>query len=119
VQALGLVLALAGSSYATWGAFQFDPRGDPTAERSFDRPIGRISQLLARYRAALHRLSPETKQEQLLLSELDSQTRITAAVSVLLLRIFIGTLVGVAGLICLTISVERHRLLVLIETLRR
>jgi hypothetical protein len=40
-------------------------------------------------------------------------------IRVLLLRMFVGTLVGVAGLICLTVAVERHRLLALIQTLRR
>jgi hypothetical protein len=119
VQVAGLVLAVLGASYVGWGVYHFHPERDPTAERSFDRPIARMGQLLSRYRAALRRLPPQTEQERFLLSELHGQTRITGAVAVLLLRMFVGTLVVVAGLICLTVSVERHRLLALIATLRR
>jgi hypothetical protein len=119
VQIAGILLALAGAGYVAFGVYHFHPARDPTAERSFDRPIAQVGRLLERYRAALRRLPPQTPQEQFLMSELASQTRITAAVAVLLLRMFVGTLVTVAGLICLTVAVERHRLLALIATLRR
>jgi hypothetical protein len=119
VQIAGVLLALAGAGYVVFGVYHFHPARDPTAERSFDRPIAQVGQLLSRYRAALRNLPTRTVQEEFLMSELHSQTRITAAVAVLLLRIFVGTLVGVAGLICLTVAVERYRLLALIATLRR
>jgi hypothetical protein len=118
VQVAGFVLALIGASYVGWAVYHFHPERDPTAEHAFDRPIARMGQLLSRYRAALRRLPPQTAQEKFLISELHGQTRITAAVAVLLLRMFVGTLVVVAGLICLTVAVERHRLLALIATLR-
>ncbi len=119
VQIAGILLALAGTGYVLFGVYHFHPARDPTAERSFDRPIAQVGQLLARYRAALRNLPSTTLQEQFLMSELHSQTRITASVAVLLLRIFVGTLIGVGGLICITVSVERHRLLALIATLRQ
>lgn len=119
VQVIGLALALAGAAYVTWGIGQFDPRGDPTGAHAFDRPIARVGQLLARYRAALLQLPTDTPSEAFLMSELQSQTRVTASVAVVLLRIFVGTLVLVAGLFCLTVSVERARLLAMIATLRR
>ena len=119
VRVVGLVLALAGATYVAWGVLQFDPARDPTGERAFDRPIAQVGELLARYRAALQRLPTDTPSEAFLMSELESQTRVTASVAVVLLRIFVGTLVLVAGLICLTVSVERARLLALIATLRR
>lgn len=119
VQISGIVLALAGAAYVTWGVLQFDPAGDPTGERAFDRPIAQVGELLARYRAALRRLPADTPSEAFLMSELNSQTRVTGSVAVLLLRIFVGSLVLIAGLICLTVSVERARLLALIATLRR
>jgi hypothetical protein len=118
VQVIGLVLALAGAAYVTWGVAQFDPRGDPTGERAFDRPIAQVGQLLARYRAALNRLPTDTPSEAFLMSELQSQTRVTASVAVVLLRILVGTLVLVSGLFCLTVSVERARLLAMIAALR-
>lgn len=119
VQVAGLVLALLGSAYVAWGVFEFDPRRDPTGERSFDRPIAQVGELLAGYRAALRRVPTDTAGEAFLMSELHSQTRVSASIAVLLLRILVGTLVLVAGLICLTVSVERARLLALIATLRR
>ncbi len=118
VQLAGVVLALTGAAYLTWGVLQFDPRRDSTGERAFDRPIAQVGQLLARYRTALRRLPADTPEEAFLMSELNSQTRVTASVAVVLLRIFVGTLVLVGGLICLTVSVERGRLLALIATLR-
>jgi hypothetical protein len=119
VQIAGLLLALAGAGYVVFGVYHFHPARDPTAVHAFDRPIASAGQLLARYRTALRNLPPQTVQEQFLISELHSQTRITAAVAVLLLRMLVGTLILVGGLICLTVAVERHRLLALIATLRR
>lgn len=119
VQIAGILLALAGTAYVVFGVYHFHPARDPTAEHSFDRPVAQVGQLLARYRAALRNLPTQTIQEEFLMSELDSQTRITAAVAVMLLRMFVGSLVLVGGLICLTVSVERHRLLALIATLRQ
>ncbi len=119
VQVLGLALALAGAVYVGWGVRQFDPDAEPTSASAFDQPIARVGELLARYRAALQRLPTGTPGEAFLLSELESQTRVTASIAVLLLRILVGTLVLVAGLICLTVSVERARLLALIAALRR
>jgi hypothetical protein len=114
-----VLLALAGCAYLAWGLLQFDPRRDSTGEFAFDWPIARVGGVLAGYRAALGRLPTDTAGEAFLMSELHSQTRITASVAVMLLRIFIGTLVLLAGLVCLTVSVERGRLLALIATLRR
>jgi uncharacterized membrane protein YphA (DoxX/SURF4 family) len=116
IAAIGLVVALIGAAYGFWGVLQFEPVGPPAD--AFDRPIARMGRLFERYQRALDNAPISTELERFLIGELRLRTDMTASVVVLLLRLLVATIVLTAGLVMLTVNVERQRLLALISTLR-
>ncbi len=116
LNALGAALALLGSAYAVFGFAQFELGRNPAG--AFDRPIAELGSTLGGYKGGLDRLQASTELEVFLIKQLRFQTDVTASVMVLLLRVYMGTLALLAGLILLTVSIERGRLLALIQRLR-
>ena len=116
LNALGVVLALLGCAYALFGFARFELGRNPAG--AFDRPIAELGNALGGYQGGLDGMQTSTELEVFLIEQLHFQTNVTASVMVLLLRLYVGTLALLAGLILLTVSIERGRLLALIERLR-
>jgi hypothetical protein len=115
---LGLALVLCGGSYAAWGVLRFDPAADPRKDPGFDRPVAELAFLFDRKDRALDFFEPMTQNEEFLIGELQHQLRLTSSLSLLLLRLFLGTFVLTSGLVLFTVVVERARLLGVIGRLR-
>ena len=116
--AAGLALAIAGVAYAGWGLASFDPRGDPRLDPGFDRPVAKLAFLFVSYQGALEYIQPETSTELFLLETLQGGMKFGSGLTLMLLRLLIGTIMAVAGFAAMTVVVERRRLLVIIERLR-
>ena len=115
---LGVVLTLLGIAYVVWACWVFDPRADPREQTSFDGPIARLGFLYDSYQRTIDKIKPESSVEGLLLDLMKSGTFFSAGIMVLMMRLYIGTLVCLMGLIALTVVVERRRLLRLIEKMQ-
>ena len=116
LNALGIALALLGSAYALFGFTQFELGRNPTG--AFDRPISELGSAFGSYQRGLDGMRSSTELETFLIEQLHFQTDVTTSVMVLLVRLYLGTLVLTLGLILLTVSIERGRLLALIQRLR-
>jgi hypothetical protein len=114
---LGLILVLSGGFYALWGIGRFDPKADPRETPGFDRPIAELAFLFDRKDRAVGNIDPQTSMERFLQNELQHQMRLTGSLIILLMRLFLGTFLLTAGLILLTVVVERRRLLKVIRKL--
>ena len=114
---IGIVLTLAGLGYVSWAVHLFDYRVDPRTQWSFDGPVADLAFLYDRYQRILDKVEPESDVEKLLLEGVRRGMYFSSGVMVLMLRIYIGTLVGLMGLVALTVVVERRRLLRMIEQL--
>jgi hypothetical protein len=114
----GSLLALAGALYAGWGLYCFDPRAEPGLDPGFDRPVAGLSLLYAPHYRSILKIRPETFTEEVLMETITRGIHFHAAFLTLLLRLFLGTLATLGGLIMLTVYVERRRLLAVIERLR-
>ena len=119
--AIGLILTLAGGSYALWGAGQFrselglEVTREPSAA-SWD-PLARIALLFAPYQERLRAAEPETEAERTLLKELDEQTTLTSQLLVLLVRFLFASLVLTGGLILFASGMGTKRLLTILDSL--
>ena len=113
----GVLLTLAGVGYVSWAVYVFDYRVDPRTQSSFDGPIADLAFLYDRYQRILDSITPESEVEELLLQGVRRGMYFSSGVMVMMLRIYIGTLVCLMGLVALTVVVERHRLLRMIEQL--
>jgi len=113
----GIVLTLAGVCYVSWGVYLFDYRVDPRTQPSFDGPVADLAFLYDRHQRILDNIKPETDVEKLLLQGVKRGMYFSSGVMVMMLRIYIGTLVSLMGLVALTVVVERRRLLRMIEHL--
>jgi hypothetical protein len=105
------VLMLLGMSYATWGALRFDPRADIEAHMSFDRPVSALGELYAPYAPFLRLTRPTTDTEALLLAGLKANMAFSVGVMITLMRVFLGILLLVKGMVALSVRLERRRLL--------
>ena len=119
--AIGLMLTLAGGSYALWGAGQFRselglevPR-EPSAA-SWD-PLARMALLFAPYKERLRAAEPETEAERTLLQELDEQTTLTSQLLVLLFRFLFASLALTPGLILVSSGLGNRRLLAIVDSM--
>ncbi len=115
--AAGLALALVGAAYATWGVVRFDPLADPRRDPGFDRPVAKLAFLYASYQGGVERIEPETFTEAALLETLEGGMKFSAGMVLMLVRLFLGTLVALAGCVMMTVVVERRRLLAIIGRL--
>ena len=114
---VGIVLALAGVGYVSWAVYRFDYRVDPRTQPSFDGPVADLAFLYDRYQHILDNITPESDVEKLLIEGVKRGMYFSSGVMVMMLRIYIGTLVCLMGLVALTVVVERRRLLRMIERL--
>jgi hypothetical protein len=116
--AVGAVLTLIGVLYAGWAVWRFDPLATAEQHAAFDGPVSQLVRLYAPFFRLADQVRPHTDVEQVLLDSLRANMDFSLGVYVTLVRVFLGTLVCLAGLIMLTVVVERQRLLSIIATLR-
>jgi hypothetical protein len=114
----GAVIALLGAAYLTWGIARYSPRADPRDDPGFDGPIAELAFLFQRGQLAVENANPQTPGEKRMLFVLARNMQFSAGIIVLQVRIFVGTLAMLAGLILMTVVVERGRLLKLIKRLQ-
>lgn len=105
------VLILAGASYATWGALRFDAQGDIPSHMSFDLPVSSLGELYAPYAPFLRLAEPETDIEAILMKGLKANMAFSAGMMMTLMRVFLGILMLVMGMVALSVRLERRRLL--------
>ncbi len=115
----GAVLALFAASYLGWALLRFDPRVDPRDDPGFDRPIAQLAFLFQNGQLRLEKLANESTSENevKLLRLLSRNMAFSAGIMVLQLRLFVGTMGLLGGLIMMTVVVERRRLLQVIQKL--
>ncbi len=116
--AVGISLTLFGTLYAVWGIWMFDYRIDPRTQWGFDRPVTALAHMYDGYERILAQIRPETPTEKVLLDSMRRGMFFSTGTLVLMMRLFLGTLIALAGLVALTVVVERHRLLAMIYRLR-
>lgn len=114
----GIGLTLLGTLYVAWAVWIYDYRVDPRTQPAFDRPVAALAHLYDGYERILNQIRPETPTEKILLESMQRGMYFSAGTLVLLMRLFLGTLIALSGLVALTVVVERHRLLVLIRKLQ-
>jgi hypothetical protein len=115
---VGLVLAVLGAVYVGWGIYLFDYRVDPRTQSSFDGPVSQLAFLYDGYQRTLDKITPETPVEQMLMEGAKRGMYFSSGVMVMMMRIYLGTLVCLMGLVSLTVVIERRRLLRVISKLR-
>lgn len=113
----GALLALAGAVYLAWAILRFDPHADPRVNPGFDRPIAELAFIFQRGQLIVENAVPQSPTEARLLHGLSRNMQFSSGVMVLLVRIFVGTIAMLGGLIVMTVVVERGRLLKLIKRL--
>jgi hypothetical protein len=114
----GAVFALLGAAYLAWGMMRYDQRIDPRDNPGFDGPIANLAFIFQRGQLMVERAEPATPTEARMLYALGRNMRFSAGIMVLQVRLFVGTLVLLGGLIMMTVAVERGRLLRLIKRLQ-
>ena len=115
--ALGCVLVVLGGGYAGWALARFDPRAEIAQHMSFDRPVSALGRVFDPYNVLLRVVKPKTELESTLLRTLQRSNDFSVGIMITLLRVFLGTLALVMGMVALTVVVERRRLLRVIDTL--
>jgi hypothetical protein len=115
---VGLVLAVLGAAYVGWGIYLFDYRVDPRTQSSFDGPVSQLAFLYDSYQRTLDKITPETPVEQMLMEGAKRGMYFSSGVMVMMMRIYVGTLVCLMGLVSLTVVMERRRLLRVIAKLQ-
>lgn len=117
--ALGILLALTGAAYLTWGIARYKPWLDPRENPGFDQPVANLAFLFDRHEAQLEvKAQHATPEERRLMRGLTRNMEFSAGIMVLLLRMFLGTLTLVFGFAIMTVVVERARLLAVLERRR-
>jgi len=116
--AVGLLLAVLGALYAGWAVVRFDPEATAAEHASFDTPISQLATLYAPFFRVVDQVRPRTDVEIALVGSLRDSMNFSLGVYVTLVRVFLGVLTLVMGLVMLTVVVERQRLLRIIDALR-
>ena len=114
----GAIISLLGAAYIGWAILRVDPHGDPRDHPGFDGPIAELAFIFQRGQLILEHAQPQTPFEAHLQRALGRNMQFSAGVMVLLVRIFVGTLAMLGGMIMMTVVVERARLLRLIKRLQ-
>ena len=112
------LLMLLGISYAVWGSLRFDPRASIEAHMSFDRPLSTLGEMYGPYAPALRLIRPSTDTEAFLISGMRANMAFSVGVMITLMRVFLGILIGVMGMVALSVRLERRRLLDVIARLQ-
>ncbi|HTO55509.1 MAG TPA: hypothetical protein VMR50_19150 [Myxococcota bacterium] len=113
----GAILALVGIAYLTWAIHRYSPLADPRKDSGFDRPVAELGSLFEHALFVVENATPETPTERRLMYGLSRNMQFSSGIMVLQMRIFLGTLTMLGGLIMMTVAVERARLLRLIKRL--
>ena len=111
------VLMVLGIGYASWGTLRFDPRGSVEDHMSFDRPVSSLGTLYLPYAPFLN-LSPDTDLEVVLLGAFKANIAFSVGIMMTLMRLFLGILMLVMGMLALSVRLERRRLLDVIARLQ-
>jgi hypothetical protein len=114
----GVVIALLGAAYTTWGLLRFDPHHDPRENPGFDRPVAQLAFLFQRGYEKIENTVAETPTEARLLHALQRNMEFSTGVMLMLMRVFLGLFALVTGMVTMTVVYERHRLLQLIKRLQ-
>ena len=114
----GLLLAFLGALYTGWAIVRFDPAATAAEHASFDTPVSKLVTMYAPFFRVFDHVRPHTDVEVVLLESLRGSMNFSLGVYVTLVRVFLGTLAFVMGLVMLTVVVERQRLLRIIDALR-
>lgn len=105
------LLLVLGLSYGAWGALRFNPRAPIEQHMSFDRPISSLGRIYDPYTPFLRLAKPDTDVEAILLAAIKGNMAFGVGVMVTLMRVFLGILVAVMGMVALSVRLERRRLL--------
>jgi hypothetical protein len=105
------LLMVLGTSYAAWGTLRFDPHSDIESHKSFDHPISSLGEIYRPYAPFLRLTRPNTDVEAILLSGIKKNMAFSVGVMMTLMRVFLGILMLVMGMVALSVRLERRRLL--------
>jgi hypothetical protein len=111
-------LMLLGTSYVAWGTLRFDPRAPVEDHMSFDYPVSSLGKLYGPYAPFLRLTRPDTDTEAMLLAGFKANVSFSVGIMITLMRVFLGILVVVMGLVALSVRLERRRLLDVIERMQ-
>jgi hypothetical protein len=112
------VLMFLGASYATWGALRFDPRAAIHDHMSFDRPVSSLGELYGPYAPFLRLVRPGNDVEVILMKTLKANIAFSVGIMMTLMRVFLGILMLVMGMMALSVRLERRRLLDVISRIQ-
>lgn len=105
------VLMLLGASYAVWGTLRFDSRASIEDHMSFDRPVSSLGKLYGPYAPFLRLAEPQSDVEAILMKALKANMAFSVGIMMTLMRVFLGILMLVMGMVALSVRLERRRLL--------
>lgn len=115
----GAILSLLACAYLAWAIGRFNPRADPRDNPGFDRPIAQLAFIFQAGQLHFEKMAAEaTPKELALLRTLSRNMSFSAGIMVLQVRMFVGTVALIGGLIMMTVVVERGRLLKVIKRLQ-
>lgn len=114
----GVLLAALGAAYLTWAVLHFDPRGDPTRDPGFDRPVARIAGLITPYKAIVDGIQTQTPLEARLVRGLSRSMTFSLGIVLLLVRTLFAAGMILTGFAAMTVVAERRRLLRIVGRLR-
>lgn len=119
VAVAGAIIALLALGYLAWAILRFNPRADPRDDPGFDIPIAQLAFIFQKGQLKLEKMATEaTPSELALLRMLSRNMSFSAGIMVLQVRMFVGTVALLGGLIMMTVVVERGRLLKLIKKIQ-
>lgn len=114
----GALLSLLAVSYLAWAILRFNPSADPRDNPGFDRPIAQLGFIFQKGQLQLEKMATVASPgERRILRMLSRNMSFSAGIMVLQVRLFVGTVALIGGLIMMTVVVERGRLLKLIKRL--
>ena len=114
----GAILALFALAYLAWAILRFNPRVDPRDDPGFDRPIAQLAFIFQKGQLKLEKMATEAPPSELrILRMMSRHMSFSAGIMVLQVRLFVGTVALLGGLIMMTVVVERGRLLKVIKKL--
>jgi hypothetical protein len=114
----GAVISLFALAYLGWALLRFNPRVDPRDDPGFDRPIAQLAFIFQRGQLKLDKMAEDASPGELqLMRVLSRNMSFSAGIMVLQVRLFVGTVALLGGLIMMTVVVERGRLLKVIKKL--
>ena len=82
---------------------------------SFDRPVSSVGRAYHRHARIVHQIRAESNVEAILLETLERSMAFSAGMFITLLRVFLGLIGVLLGLVTLTVVAERQRLLAILE----